>query len=66
MDTDEIRAIPDPLERIRAANQALDDTRTELFAIRRDAVRELRETMSIRQVATALGLSSTRVTQLEK
>lgn len=66
VDIDTIRSIPDPAERVRAANTALVETKTALLALRRAAIQEMRQTMSIAQVASALGVSRTRVTQLEK
>lgn len=38
----------------------------EYSAITRDAVREMRQTMSYGEIAKALGVSRTRIQQLEK
>lgn len=62
-----IRAIPDPVTRIAQIKQAQDLSHTyvgELAVIHRDAVRELRITMTSAEVAEALGISVQRVGQL--
>lgn len=63
MDTDALRQIPDPAERVKAVNQALHDTRAELISIRREAVREMRKSMSLAQIADQLGVTRSRVQQ---
>ena len=68
-DHDALRAIPDPVERIHAVNAAIQELTTEvaeLSTITRDAVREMRQTMSYGDVARALGVSRTRIQQLER
>jgi hypothetical protein len=64
-----IRNISDPVKRVTAANGAIAETQrlaAEYAAITRDAVREMRETMSYGEIAKRLGVSRTRVQQLEK
>ena len=67
---EQVRAIPDPAERARAARAAqgaLEAQRDEYAAIVREAVRELRAAgLSLAKVAAAVGVSSGRVQQLEK
>lgn len=65
MDFERIRAIQSPVERFKAVEESLPQVRRELFIIRRDAVREMRATMSHREVAEALGVPFARVRQLE-
>ncbi len=68
-DLDSLRAIADPAIRARCAAAAiapLTTTVSELSAVVRDAVREMRETRSLAQVAAELGVSRGRVQQLEK
>ncbi len=63
------RDIADPVERAKAVSAAMVETTTlaaELAALTREAVREMRATMSLAQVAEALGVSRGRVQQLEK
>lgn len=66
MSPDEVRAITDPIARIDAATQAIVDTRAELLAIRRDAVRELRKTRSLAEIAGVLGVTRSRVQEMGK
>lgn len=69
VDRDALRAIPDPVERVRAVNTAIQELTTEvaeLSTITRDAVREMRRTMSYGDIARALGVSRTRIQQLER
>lgn len=66
MELTEIAAIPDPADRARAATAAIVDTRAELLAIRRAAIAEMRQTMSYGLIAKTLGVSRTRVVQMEK
>lgn len=66
MSPDEIRAIADPATRAKAATDAIVTTRGELLAIRREAIAEMRKTMSYRKVAAALSVSTTRVVQYEE
>lgn len=66
---DALRAIPDPVQRVTAAHAALDEVAAERAAVAgviRETVREMRETMSLAQVAAALGVTRSRVQQLEK
>lgn len=66
---DTIRRIADPVERARAATAAIAQTQQmaiEYGAITRAAVRELRQTMSLGEVAKALGVTRSRIQQLEK
>lgn len=66
---DEIRAIGDPVERVKAARErddALMAERAAVAGVVRGAVQEMRRTMTYGQVAAALGVSRTRVQQLEK
>lgn len=66
---DTIRAIADPAERIRAAQAAVVESQrltAEYSAITRETVREMRQTMSYGAVAKTLGVSRTRVQQLER
>lgn len=68
-DPQQLRAIPDPVARVRAVNDAIAQVtalRTELAAVSREAVQEMRRTMSLAEVAAALGVSRGRVQQLEK
>jgi uncharacterized protein (DUF433 family) len=64
-----IRKIADPVKRIAAANAAGAETQrlaSEYAQITRETVREMRETMSYGEVARALGVSRTRIQQLER
>lgn len=64
-----IRKIEDPAKRVTAANVAVAETQrlvAEYAAITRDTVREMRATMSYGEIAKLLGVSRTRVQQLEK
>lgn len=66
---DTIRQIPDPAARASSAMTATGQAQklaVEYSSITRDAVRELRQTMSLGEVAKALGVSRTRIQQLEK
>ena len=66
---DDLRAIPDPVQRVAAAHAALDEVAAQRAAIAgviRETVREMRQTMSLAQVAAALGVTRSRVQQLEK
>lgn len=67
-DPEQLRAISDPVERIRAVNAAITDTQslaTELASVSREAVRQMRDQhLSYGQIAKALGISRTRVQQL--
>lgn len=66
---DELRAITDPVQRITAARDVqvrLGFHRDAVTELIRDAVREMRKTMSLAQVAAALGVSRSRVQQLEQ
>lgn len=68
-DVEALRAIPDPVERVRAVNAAIvaaNGVRRELASITRGTVQEMRKTMSLAEVAVALGVSRGRVQQLEK
>ncbi len=69
VDLEAIRAIPDPVARIRAVNAAIAEAtaRTaQLADITNVTVREMRRTMSLAEVAQALGVSRGRVQQLSK
>lgn len=66
MAIEDIRALKSPLERAMAVKDGLHETRAELLRIRRDAVRELRKTMSYGEIAEAMGVSRARVQQFEK
>jgi DNA-directed RNA polymerase sigma subunit (sigma70/sigma32) len=69
LDLDAIRAIPDDVERIRVVNGLIADRSAEvaeLSGITRETVQRMRKTMSLAQVAQALGVSRVRVQQLEK
>jgi predicted transcriptional regulator len=65
-----IRAIPDLAERARAAQAAIVESRAltgEYAALVRETVREMRAAgMSLGKVADELGVTRTRVQQLEK
>lgn len=64
-----IRKITDPANRAQAATAAVAETQrlaSEYATITREAVRELRQTMSLAEVAKALGVSRGRIQQLEK
>jgi hypothetical protein len=66
---DHVRKIADPVKRVAAANAAVAETQrlaAEYAAITRETVREMRQTMSYGQIAAALGVSRTRVQQLER
>jgi predicted XRE-type DNA-binding protein len=61
--------IADPTERARAVGAALDavpDLQSELRGVRQGAVLVMRETMSVAEVAEALGISVPRVSQITK
>ncbi|WP_333745882.1 RNA polymerase subunit sigma-70 [Streptomyces sp. IBSBF 2950] len=68
-----IGAIPDPVAREKAARD-LQDALTEAIAapltqakgVRRNAVLELRQTLTLAKVAERLGLSTGRVDQIAK
>lgn len=65
--TDEIRAIQDPVERIRAVNDAIQETSalsSELASITRETVADMKRTMSYGRIAGALGISRGRAQQL--
>ncbi|MER7433154.1 sigma factor-like helix-turn-helix DNA-binding protein [Pseudonocardia alni] len=64
-----IRAIPDTTERAKAAMAATAEAQRAIVEYRTlttAAVQELRRTMSLGQVAAALGVSRSRIQQLEK
>lgn len=61
-----LREIADPVERIRAVNEAMAEARVELASITRETVREMRKTMSLAEVAKVLGVTRARVQQLQK
>lgn len=64
-----LRAIADPIERAQSATAAVAEAQrlaTEYSQITHEAVREMRQTMSYGAVAKALGVSRTRVQQLER
>jgi DNA-binding transcriptional regulator YiaG len=65
-----IRAIADPTERALAAQAAVIESRaltSEYATITREAVREMRANgMSLAKVARSIGVTRTRVQQLEK
>lgn len=66
---DTIRAIPDAAERARAAMVATAQAQAlsvEYRSITTTAVAEMRQTMSLGQVAALLGVSRSRVQQLER
>ena len=62
---DDIEAIQSPVERVEAAEKEIPVANRDLFRIRRDAVREMRATMSLGEVAKALRKTRSRVQQLE-
>lgn len=69
LDLDALRAIPDDVERIRVVNSLIAERSAEvaeLSSITRETVQRMRKTMSLAQVAQALGVSRGRVQQLEK
>lgn len=64
-----IRAIPEPAKRARAAmaeTVAAQGVVNEYAAITRDAVREMRRTMSHAQIGKLLGVTRGRVQQIER
>lgn len=66
---DTIRKIDDPAKRVAAAQAAVAETQrlaTEYASITRDTVREMRQTMSYGEIAKVLGVSRTRIQQLER
>lgn len=66
---DTIRKIGDPAKRVAAAQAAVAETQrlaTEYASITRDTVREMRQTMSYGEIARVLGVSRTRIQQLER
>lgn len=68
IDVDSIREIEDPTERARATREVLAVLARETLALSHmltDAVRDLRKTMTARQIAALLGISSARVIQIE-
>lgn len=61
----ELRAIEDPVERIQQAKAAMDESRSELAAVIREAAQELYETLGgYGAVGKALGVSRARAQQL--
>ena len=66
---DQLRAIADPADRARAARAAQADLAAQsdaLVTVIREAVREMRQTMTLAKVAAELGVTPGRVQQLEK
>lgn len=68
---DEIRAIEDPVERFKAATEAVETARTTFMAgarqIRQDVVQELRDQdMSLADIGKLLGQSRSRVQQIRE
>ncbi len=62
-----LREIPDPLERARSLGAVLDawpGLHAEVRAARQDTVAELRRTMKLTEVAAALGMTQSRVSQI--
>jgi hypothetical protein len=69
MNTDELRAIADPAERIeraRAVHGELNQDISDVARVIREAVSELLETHSKTEVAAMLGVTKGRITQLTK
>jgi hypothetical protein len=69
MNTDELRAIADPAERIqraRAVHAELNQATSEVAGIIRAAVAELLQSHSKSEVAVMLGVTKGRITQLSK
>lgn len=70
MTIDELRTIPDPLNRAREAEAFIRHDRTrraEADQIRRDAIIELTtQGWSTRRIGAQLGLSAARITQIRK
>lgn len=67
--TDDLRAIPAPTDRARAATDLLHvlaEAQREVTDIRRADVAELRKTLKLREVAELLGMSTARVDQIAK
>ncbi|BBB01091.1 hypothetical protein RVR_8343 [Actinacidiphila reveromycinica] len=65
----QLATIPDLTDRARATGAVLDampDLHAELRAVRGDAVATLRQTQSLDEVASALGISKARVSQVAK
>jgi hypothetical protein len=65
----QLRAITDPIERARAATDLLNAMAAvgaEVKAIRAADVTELRKTMKLQEIGTALGVSHARVSQILK
>jgi hypothetical protein len=67
---DEIRAIEDPVERFKAATEAVEVARTTFMTgarqIRQDAVNELREGSSLAEISKLIGQSRSRVQQISE
>lgn len=67
---DEIRAIEDPVERFKAATEAVETARTTFMTgarqIRQDAVNELREGNSLAEISKLIGQSRSRVQQISE
>lgn len=67
MTPDELRAVPDPVERIALTKTAMDENRAEMAVVIREAARELYRTLGgYGAVAKALGVSRARAQQLIK
>jgi ribosome-binding protein aMBF1 (putative translation factor) len=69
MTPDQLRAIADPIERAQAARAVQAEKQAEhdaVVVVVREAVREARQTMSHAKIAAALGVTPSRVQQLEK
>lgn len=67
--TERLRQITDPVERSKAATaliDALNDTQKAVKGVRAEAVAELREGRSMREVGEMIGVSTARVDQILK
>ena len=67
MTLDELAAIPDAMDRARAAGEAIHQSRADVVvmaAIRREAVQELTRTMKQADVARALGVTQNRISSM--
>jgi hypothetical protein len=67
MNTDELRAISDPVERIqraRGVHSELNKATSDVALVIREAVAELLQTHSKSEVAVMIGVTKGRITQL--
>lgn len=61
-----IAAIADPVARLTAAMDVTAALRPLIRSLRADAVRELRQTMTLQEIADLVGRSAARVDQMSR